>query len=195
MSYYPNKHVTTGEGGMILSNDDQLAERCRALRNLCFGTEHRFCHEELGTNARMSNVQAAIGVAQYERLGQAVQRKREIGLRYQAGLEGHPWLQLPVASTEYAENIYWIFGLLLHDDAPIDAAGAMQRLAEKKIGTRPFFWGMHEQPVFRKMGLFEGLSCPVTETLSRRGFYVPAGLGTTDAQIDEVIQTMHEVLK
>ena len=195
MSYYPNKHVTAGEGGMILTDDDGLASRCRSLRNLCFGVEERFRHEELGTNARMSNLQAAIGVAQYERLEQSVATKRTLGARYQQGLADHPWLQLPVASADYAKNIYWIFGLVLNDRSPIDAKEAMRRLGERNIGTRPFFVGMHEQPVFRKMGLFEESHCPVSERLTRQGFYVPCGLGTSEQDVDEVIQTIQEVLK
>lgn len=185
-SFYPNKHITTGEGGMIVVDDDRLAERCRSLRNLCFLPERRFVHEELGWNFRMTNMQAALGVAQLERLDEHVLRKREIGHRYQEGLKGLRDVQLPLPAVSYAENIYWVFGLVIGESHGFDAAEAMRRLGTVKIGTRPFFWPMHEQPVFRRMGLFAGVECPVASRLARRGFYVPSGLGLTEAEIDRV---------
>lgn len=188
-SFYPNKHVTTGEGGMVLTDDPALAERCRSLRNLCFGKK-RFVHDELGWNFRMSNVQAAIGVAQLERLDEFVQIKRRTGRAYDELLYGVPGLQLPLPMTDYAESIYWVYGLVLDDDVPFDAEEAMKRLGVLGIGTRPFFWPMHEQPVFRKMGLFDGVRCPVAERLARRGFYVPSGLALDAARIDSVCRAV-----
>lgn len=193
-SFYPNKHVTTGEGGMIVTDDDMLAERCRSLRNLCFQNKKRFVHEELGFNFRMTNLQAALGLAQLERLDQFVEVKRRMGQRYTELFAGTKGVQLPMQSTEYADNIYWVYGLVLGDDVAFDADEAMQRLGERKIGTRPFFWPMHEQPVFRRMGLFAGESYPVAERLARRGFYVPSGLALTDAQMDEVAAALVEIL-
>jgi perosamine synthetase len=189
LSFYPNKHITTGEGGMVLTNDVDLAERCRSLRNLCF-QKKRFVHEELGWNFRMSNVQAAIGVAQLERLDDFVKRKREMGRRYTDVLQGTPGLQLPLPATDYAENIYWIYGIVLKNEVPFDAEEAMRRLTVKGVGTRPFFWPMHEQPVFRKMGLFESVRCPVAEQISRRGFYVPSGLALSNEQIESVARVL-----
>lgn len=183
-SFYPNKHITTGEGGMIVTDDDELAERCRSFRNLCFQPKKRFVHEELGWNFRMSNLQAALGVAQLERLDEFVRRKRAMGKRYTEFLKGLPLVQLPLASTPYAENIYWVYGVVLHDEVPFDAEEAMRRLAGLKIGTRPFFWPMHEQPVFKKMGLFDGVGCPVAERIARRGFYLPSGLALDESQME-----------
>ena len=180
-SFYPNKLVTTGEGGMVLTDDSGVAERCRALRNLCFQPGKRFVHEDLGWNFRISNLQAAVGVAQLERLDEFVARKRRIGAAYQERLRDIPGLQLPVARTAYAENIYWVFGVVLDEDVPFDAAEAMKRLAARGIGTRPFFWPMHEQPVLRRMGLFAGETYPNAERLARRGFYLPSGLPLTGA--------------
>ena len=193
-SFYPNKHITTGEGGMIVTDDDELAERCRSLRNLCFQPHKRFVHEELGWNLRMSNLQAAVGVAQLERLDEFVARKRRMGQRYTELLADVPGLQLPVPSTDYAENIYWVYGLVLKDEVPFDAEEVMRRLRQREIGSRPFFWPMHEQPVFRKMGLFVGESCPVAERIARRGFYIPSGLALTDAQIERVADAVREVM-
>jgi perosamine synthetase len=196
-SFYPNKLVTTGEGGMVLTDDPLLAERCRSLRNLCFQAERRFEHEELGYNFRMSNLQAAVGVAQLERLDMFVSRKRRMGQHYDELLSGASSLQLPLPRTDYADNIYWVYGVVLHDDLEIDAAGMMKRLAARGIGTRPFFWPMHEQPVFRRMGFLAELnnSYPVAERLARRGFYLPSGVGLNDEQIDTVAATLLDELQ
>ena len=168
-SFYPNKLVTTGEGGMLLTDDEALADRCRDLRNLCFQSKRRFVHEELGWNMRMSNLQAAVGVAQLERLDEFVAIKRRIGRRYSERLQDLAGIELPLASTDDAENIYWVFGVVLDESVSFDAADAMSRLAKHGIGTRPFFWPMHEQPVFRRMGLFGGVHLPVAERIARRG--------------------------
>jgi perosamine synthetase len=192
-SFYPNKHVTTGEGGMILTDDDRLAEKCRSLRNLCFQSKKRFVHEDLGWNFRMSNLQAALGVAQLERLDEFVVRKRRMGELYTRLLAGVPGLQLPLAKVDYAENIYWVYGLVLEDQVSFDAEEAMRRLRALGVDTRPFFWPMHEQPVLRRRGLFAGESYPVAERLARRGFYLPSGMGISEAQIKRVAESVRSV--
>ncbi len=193
-SFYPNKHITTGEGGMLLTDDHRLAERCCSLRNLCFQPQKRFQHEELGWNLRMSNLQAALGVAQLERLDEFVARKRHMGQRYTELLSDISGLQLPLLRTDYADNIYWVYGLVLKDEVPFDAQEAMQRLRQHQIGSRPFFWPMHEQPILQKMGLFAGESCPVAEKIARRGFYIPSGMALTDEQMEQVANLLKEVL-
>jgi len=193
-SFYPNKHVTTGEGGMVVTSDDALADRCRQLRNLCFGSERRFVHESLGWNFRMSNVQAAIGVAQIERLRSTIEQKRRIGGWYNELLRDFPQCERLPERTPYADNIYWVYPVVLSDDVPLDASEAMRRLEEDGIGTRPFFWPMHEQPVFRKMGLFGDTSCPVAERLARRGFYIPSGLGLTESQAEQVAAAVRRLV-
>jgi perosamine synthetase len=193
-SFYPNKHVTTGEGGMVVTDDAALAARCRQLRNLCFKPEQRFVHDELGWNFRLTNLQAALGVAQLERLERSVAIKRRLGARYDELLAGIRGLQLPLARTPYANNIYWVYGVVLEDSVPFDARQAMSRLAGLGIGTRPFFWPMHEQPVFAKMGLFAGESHPVAERVARRGFYLPSGMALTDEQAARVASALGEIL-
>lgn len=195
-SFYPNKLVTTGEGGMVLTDDPLLAERCRSLRNLCFQTDRRFVHEELGYNFRMSNLQAAVGVAQLEQLDRFIIQKRNMGMRYDALLAGCATLQLPMTRTEYADNIYWVYGVLLGDEVVVDASGMMERLAARGIGTRPFFWPMHEQPVLLRMGMLTACdsSFPVAERIARRGFYLPSGVGLLDGQIDTVVEVLLDEL-
>ena len=185
-SFYPNKHITTGEGGMVLCNSESIAERARSLRNLCFSPERRFVHHQLGYNYRMSNLQAALGVAQLEKIENSIIKKRYIGRKYQ-NLLGHlSGIQLPLAETSYASNIYWVFGIVLGDEIPIDALEFEERLNKKGVGTRPFFWGMHEQPVFVKQGFFKDEHYPVAEKIARRGFYIPSGLTLEDGQLDYV---------
>jgi len=193
-SFYPNKLVTTGEGGMIVTNDDLIADRCRSLRNLCFQSSRRFVHEELGWNMRMTNLQASLGIAQIERLEEFIKIKRRIGRRYHDLLSNTPEIQIPLKKTDYAENIYWVYGLMLKDKVPLDAQEVMDKLSDLKIGTRPFFWCMHEQPVLKKMGLFRGERYPVAEKMARRGFNLPSGLGICDDQILRVAESVHKVL-
>ena len=179
---------------MVLTDDDALAERCRSLRNLCFQNDKRFVHEELGYNFRMTNLQAALGVAQLERLDSFIARKKSMGKQYTARLAKVRGLELMPAETGYAENIYWVFGLVLKDEIPFDAAEAIRRLAAKGIGCRPFFWPMHEQPVFRKAGLFRNERYPVAERLARRGFYIPSGIALTEKQLAETAWAVEDIL-
>jgi perosamine synthetase len=191
-SFYPNKHITTGEGGMILTNNQKLADRCRKLRNLAFEPDKpRFVHYELGWNYRMTNLQAALGLAQLEKIDFHISRKREIGKFYQEGLKGIQGFQLPLEKTNYAENIYWIFGLVAESEELKNQT--VELLGKNQIGTRPFFWCMHEQPVFQKMGLFKGENYPIAENMARCGFYLPSGLGIQINEIEYVIEQIRHM--
>jgi perosamine synthetase len=190
-SFYPNKHITTGEGGMLVCNDEQLAEKCKKLRNLAFEPQgRRFIHYEIGWNYRMTNLQAALGLAQLENIAHHIQRKREIGYLYNQQLTNKTKFQLPLENMDYAENIYWVYGMVADSEAQQEAM--VKKLNDAKIGTRPFFWCMHEQPVFHKMGLFKNESYPVAEKLARNGFYVPSGLGLNDDEIYKVCSVILE---
>lgn len=193
-SFYPNKLVTTGEGGMVVTDNELVAQSCRRFRNLCFQPdERRFTHDGLGWNYRMTNLQAAIGVAQLERLDEFVARKRRMGDMYTDLLNTLRGVQLPLARTEYAESIYWVYGLVLDESFGMDASEAMERLAQLQIGTRPFFLPMHQQPVFRRMGLFADQHFPVAERLGVRGFYIPSGVGLRDDEITAVAEAIHQL--
>ena len=194
-SFYPNKHITTGEGGMIVTDDDDLAETCRGLRNLCFQPHKRFVHERLGWNLRMTNIQAALGLAQLERLDNFVEKKREIGLRYTELLQHIPGLQLPLSETKYAKNIYWVYGVLIDQSLNISADKAIMRLKDKGIGTRPFFYPMHQQPVLKRMGFFNGEQYPIAENLAHKGFYLPSGLALTPKQQLTIAEVVTSILK
>lgn len=193
-SFYPNKHVTCGEGGMVVTDDASVAEHCRQLRNLCFQPGRRFVHEELGWNYRMTNLQAALGMAQLERLDDHVARKRRLGGWYQEALRDAAGIELPVESVSYAENIYWVFGVVCDDTISAPVTEITDRLAKLGIGTRPFFWPMHRQPVFTKAGWYGGEVYPHADRLAERGFYLPSGLGTTESDVQTVAAALRGLL-
>jgi perosamine synthetase len=192
-SFYANKLVTTGEGGMVLTNDLSIAEKARSLRNLCFKRERRFYHTELGYNFRLTNLQAAIGLAQIERMPETIAKKRWIGESYTQRLQHIPHIQLPVEEP-WARQVYWMYGLVLDESTGMDAAEFARRLLAKDIETRPFFLGMHEQPVYMEHGMFKGEEYPITERIARQGLYLPSGLTLTEAQIDKVCRAVEEIL-
>ena len=192
LSFYPNKHITTGEGGMVLVNGDELAQRCKRLRNLCFGKTDRFVHQEIGWNFRMSNLQAAVGVAQLERLPQTLEKKREIGRMYHEHLEGSETLTLPLARTDYCENIYWVFGVISKNESK-DAKWWMIKLAEQGIGTRPFFYPMHLQPALQ-IGSKAENNFPNSEKITKYGLYLPSGLNLDESVVEEISKSIKQIM-
>jgi len=193
-SFYANKIISTGEGGMVLAKRADHAERLRSLRNLCFRQDRRFYHTELGHNYRLTNLQAAIGVSQVEQIDNHVAKKRWMGKSYTERLSGLPQIALPIEEP-WAKNVYWMYGIVLADDVKFDATEFARLLAEKDVDTRPFFIGMHEQPVFQKQGLFAGERYPVAERIARRGLYLPSGLTLSESQLDQVCDAVREVLE
>lgn len=194
-SFYPNKHITTGEGGMVVTDDEELAERCRTLRNLCFRKDVRYVHDEISDNYRFTNLQAAVGLAQLERLDEFVQRKRVMGKYYTEKLKDIDGLILPVDKTDYADNIYWVYGIVLGRQIRSDNKMVQKLLAQEGIGSRTFFWCMHEQPVYQKQGLFKEEKYPNAEYLARKGFYIPSGLAMTEKQMKRVIEAVKKVMR
>jgi len=192
-SFYANKPITTGEGGMVLTDDETLAERARSLRNLCFQSGRRFFHEHLGHNFRITNLQAAIGLAQIGKIDDIVSKKRWIGREYTSRLKDIDLLQLPTEES-WARSSYWMYGIVLDEKARIDAAEFAQRLFANGVETRPFFLGMHEQPAFHKIKLFAGEHYPVAERIARRGLYLPSGLALTEEQLTRVCEVVRKVL-
>jgi perosamine synthetase len=192
-SFYANKLITTGEGGMVLTQRDDLAERARSLRNLCFQKGRRFVHDELGHNFRLTNLQAALGVAQLRRFDQIVERKRAIAHAYTERLKDVPGIELPVEES-WARNVYWVYGMVLDESSGLNADEMSRRLREKGVETRPFFLGMHEQPVFHKQGLFLNERYPVAERLARQGLYLPTGLTIQDSAIGQVCDAVQACL-
>ena len=192
-SFYANKIITTGEGGMIVTDDKEISAKAKSLRNLCFKKDKRFYHTELGHNFRLTNLQAAIGLAQVERIEELVEKKRWIGKLYTEKLKDFKELQLPIERS-WAKNVYWMYGIVLDEKTGMDAAEFAEALREKGVDTRPFFFGMHEQPIFHKRGLFKGEHYPVAERIARQGLYLPSGLTLTEEQIENVVKAVKEVV-
>ncbi len=192
-SFYANKIITTGEGGMVLTDNPDFAARARSLRNLCFGPKQRFLHTGIGHVYRMTNIQAAIGLAQTERIETFVDKKRRIAGIYTELLGELTGLQLPV-ERDWAKNVYWMYGIVLADDLGIDADEVSREMLSRNIDTRPFFLGLHEQPALHELGLFGGETYPVTERISRQGFYLPSGLQITETQQEAVCRALLDIL-
>ena len=191
-SFYANKIVTTGEGGMVLTDDDKLAERLRQLRNLGFGPR-RFVHDVLGFNFRMTNLQAAVGVAQVERVDETITHKRRVASAYTERLRDVEGLQLPVERS-WARNVYWMYGVVLGSGVDISVDSLQDELRTRGVETRPFFLGLHEQPVLRERGLFADAQLPTCELLARRGLYLPSSPQLSEAEIEHISTSLAEAL-
>lgn len=193
-SFYANKIITTGEGGMILTNDEDYAKRAREYRNLYFGKEERFNHEELGYNFRMTNLQAALGVARLEQVKRFIGIKRKMAEYYQRRLSEIEEIRF-ISERASTKSVYWVYGVQIRPGAGMDAKELTGRLAARKVQTRPFFKGLHTQPVLKKMGLFKGESYANTDDAYKFGFYLPSGLALKENQIDEVVDSLKSALK
>jgi len=195
-SFYANKHITTGEGGMILTDNKKLYEKCKSLRNLCFGSgKDRFNHDDIGWNYRFSNIQAAIGCGQLKNINWIVNRKREIGKRYYDKLKSNKNIIIQTPSKKYAKNIYWVFGILIKKKSKYKRNTVVKKLLKNKIQTRNFFYPMHKQKVFLKLKIFSKKSkYPNSEYLSRQGFYLPSGLGIKNYEIDYICEKVNEII-
>lgn len=192
-SFYANKIITTGEGGMVLVRDAKIAEKLRSYRNLCFQPNRRFYHTELGHNYRMTNIQAAIGLAQIEKINSHIEHKRWMADEYNRRLAKLPNIQLPIEKS-WARSVFWMYGLILDKSSGMNAQEFAQKLKMAGVETRPFFFGMHEQPVFLNQGYFRDEHYPITEQISRQGLYLPSGLTLTIDQIEIVSNVIHEAL-
>ena len=196
-SFYANKHITTGEGGMILTNNEKLYKKCKSLKNLCFGiNNNRFIHDDIGWNYRLTNIQAAIGCGQLKNISWIIKRKKEIGKRYHALLKNNDKIIIQPTKNSFSENIFWVFGVVIKQKTKIKRDIVMKKLMEKKIQTRTFFYPMHKQKIFKKMNLFANKEkYPHAEYLSLNGFYLPSGLGIKNYEIDYVAETLNKILK
>lgn len=197
-SFFPNKHITSGEGGMIMTNDDQIASRVRKVRNLFFDSERKYIHEEIGSNFRMTNMQAAVGLAQLEHIESTLLKKRKIGEYYQNELSClKDKVMLPQISIKNANNIYWVFGLVIKD-ATISADEIMLKLKNMGVETRHFFYPMHKQPCLIKLGLFNECQKNSSEFknsnyIAEHGFYIPSGVGISQDDQAYVVKCLKEI--
>ena len=193
-SFYANKQVTTGEGGMISVNSLQLYKKCCSLRNLCFGRSNRFDHDDLGWNYRMTNIQAALGLSQLKNIKYIVNKKMNIGRCYFQKLKNNKNLQILPPSNLFAKNIYWVVGIVIKKKKII-ASKLAKKLAKYGIQTRPFFWPMHEQTIFKKMNMFRNKKFPNSSYISRYGIYLPSYIKLKKKDIDYISSVISKILK
>ncbi len=191
-SLYANKIITTGEGGMVMTSDDKMAARARSYRNLCFKSDRRFYHTELGNNLRMTNMQGAIGIAQLERIDEFVDLKRKNGVLYKKLLDEIPGIKAQ-EEMPWAKMVYWMYAVELDESTGLDAERMITALYSRGIETRPFFVGLHEQPVLRDKNLFKNEQFPVTYKSSRQGLYLPSSMNLTDTQINYVVDQIKNI--
>lgn len=186
-SFFANKNVTTGEGGMVVTNDDTLAQRCRYFKNLCFPLDapRTYLHDDIGFNYRMSNIHAALGLAQTERADELKALRQAHGALYRERLSAIPGIQLQQDQPN-GENVYWMNGLVVRPEYGHSRDALIQHLKEQGIDTRLFFNGMHRQPALSKFGCDCGGEYPVSDMLADNGFYLPSGSGLSEANIQYI---------
>jgi len=182
-SFYANKIITTGEGGMLTTNNAEIARIARRLRDHAFSDTRHFWHTYPGFNYRMTNLQAAVGLAQTERLPELVEARRKTARRYMDGLRGLEGLQHPVEMPG-VKNVFWMYGVLVLDEFGCSRDELRRCLARQGIETRTFFVPIHLQPIYYRC--YRGQAYPVSERLCRQGLYLPSGPGLSDADIDSI---------
>ena len=193
-SFYANKQITTGEGGMISVNSKSLHQKCQSLKNLCFGKVDRFNHHDIGWNYRMTNMQAALGLSQLENIKKIVKKKMLIGKIYYNNLKFNKNIKILPPSNAYSKNIYWVVGILIKN-RKIKASILAKRLLKMGIQTRPFFWPMHKQSIFKKMKLFKKEKFPNSTYLSRYGLYLPSYFSLKENDIKKITRIVNTILK
>ncbi|MBI4140845.1 DegT/DnrJ/EryC1/StrS family aminotransferase [Candidatus Woesearchaeota archaeon] len=197
-SFYGNKILTTGEGGMVVTNDADIAERARNLRNHFFGKgADKYLHKEIGFNYRMTNIQAAIGLSQLEIADELINARRKNAQVYNSLLNEINGLMLP-PEKEWAKNVYWMYGIVLNECLKITKEDFMKKLLEKGIDSRSFFAPMHKQPCFANKNMLNLPDCsgsyPVSTFLSKRGLYLPSSSSLNEEQITVVCRAIAEIL-
>ncbi len=195
-SFYANKHITTGEGGMIVTNNKNLFQKCKSLRNLSFSTSYydRYNHDDIGWNYRMTNLQAALGCGQLKNINKILKKKFEIGNKFYKELKKNKNIILQENKNSYSKNIYWVFGIVIKKQSKLNRNEIMKKLLMHNIDTRPFFLSMNKQKIFNKMGLFKRDKMPNSEYLSKNGFYIPSGLGIKNHEISYIIKILLKIL-
>lgn len=192
-SFYANKIITTGEGGMVVTNDDTLAEKIRRFKDLCHSPAKRFVHTDLGFNYRFSNILAALGLAQLEEIDAFLQKKDHMGQKYTDLLQDIPSLTVQITPT-YSTHVYWMFGVVLNEQATLTRDELRAKLLERGIETRDFFYPLHTQPAISALYSYDDSEFPVSNLLADQGFYLPSGLALSDEEIEYVGQVLHEIL-
>jgi len=192
-SFYANKIITCGEGGMVVTNDQKIAETARSLRDLSFPKGARvYVHSQVGYNYRMTNMQAAIGLAQLERIDEFVEMRRKNAKLYNVLLSDLKGIRLP-PEKEWAKNVFWMYSILVEPEFGASRDELIEMLANKQIETRPFFVPMDQQPVFQDRGFFKGDTFPIAAELSRKDLHLPSSSGLEEREINYICNTIKEI--
>lgn len=194
-SFYANKNITTGEGGMVLTDDDSLAARYRYLKNLGFRPEERFVNYDLAWNLRLSSLQCALGTPQISRIREIVSKRMALGQAYHQAFSNFRGIKSPLLKMPYADNHFWVYGMVLSDDSDLDSTHIRSALEARGVGTRPFFYPLNRQPLLREIQPEAEAQMPEAEKLYKKGFYIPNGLGMSEVQAEQVVEIVSEVLE
>lgn len=194
-SFYANKIVTGGEGGAIATSNVEFARKIRYLKNLCFNSEERFVHRDLGWNGRIAGLSAALINSQLSRVDHLLAKKREIAAFYLEGLKDHPWLEFMPTSLPHADNTFWVFPVILNKESNHNARELQIVLKSMGIETRRFFCPIHLQPLINSYNYEQIGSMKVSEKLWERGIYLPSGLGNTNEELQKVVDTFWTLIK
>jgi perosamine synthetase len=189
-SFYANKIITTGEGGMVVTGNESLASRLRLLHNLAF-TKPRFRHELAGFNFRMTGYQAAMGVAQLRKIEDIISEKRRIAHTYNHYLSEIPGIQLP-GEAEWARNVYWMYAIVIKSGFGMTRDELMQWLYDRGVDSRTFFCPMNQQPCLESLAGFKKIPCPVADSLWETGLYLPSTYTLTERVLKTIVHFIRE---
>ena len=195
-SFYANKQITTGEGGMITTNNKKIYQKTLSLRNLSFGKKNRFNHDDIGWNYRMTNIQATLGISQLGRIKKIVKTRHAVGLQYYNKLKDNSNIYIPKPDQLFAKNIYWVIGVvIINKKIKLDAKKVMNKLSKLGIGTRPFFWPMHKQKILKNLNSQNSKEFTNSTYISKKGFYLPSSLSLTSSEINYICKKVNFILK
>ncbi len=194
-SFYSNKQITTGEGGMITTNNKNFYKNAKNFRNLCFGKKDRFNHSDIGWNYRMTNIQASLGLSQLKRINSIIKKRHEVGKIYFDFLKNTKNVYIPEPKKSYSKNIYWVIGVVIKSKKlGFDAKKIINKLKKFNIGARPFFWPMHKQNVLRKYKFYKSKNFKNSEYISKYGFYLPSSLNLKKNEIKYICNCLKKII-
>ena len=195
-SFYANKNITSGEGGMIVTNSERLAEKARSLKSLGYGKINKFMHENIGFNYRLPNISAAIGLAQLEKIEKIFDEKKRIYERYTKNLQNIKGINIPKIEKWVTRYIMWVYNIYLDKNFPTSRDNLVKKLQEKNIETRNAFVPINKQIVLiKKYALFQENECPNANFIMQNGFYLPSGNTLTNEDIDYICDEIKKFSK
>ena len=195
-SFFANKTITCGEGGMVVTNSKELAEKAKSLKNLSYGKVNKFIHDDIGFNYRLPNISAALGLGQFTNIDKIFLEKKRIYERYKKNLKNVKGINIPLVKKWVTKYIMWVFNIYLDNNFPISRDELTKKLQEKNIETRNAFVPINKQTILiKKYGLFKEDDCPNANYIMEKGLYLPSGNTITDEEIDFVCNEIKTISK